>query len=208
MPTPESLIYLARHGETAWSVTGQHTGRTDLPLTERGERNARQLGQRLRGLKVARVYCSPLLRAQQTCELAGYGERAELDADLLEWDYGAYEGLTTAEIHRTRPGWTIFRDGCPNGESIADVCARAERMVEKLRALDQPALLFSSGHLMEMLTVRWLGLPAETATNLYLDTASLSIVGYHRTIDHPVLRLWNCRRHAEADDEEDPVKRP
>ncbi len=207
MPTPESLIYLARHGETAWSVTGQHTGRTDLPLTERGERNARQLGQRLRGLRVARVYCSPLLRAQRTCELAGYGERMELDADLLEWDYGAYEGLTTAEIHRNRPGWTIFRDGCPEGESVAEVCTRAERMVAKLRSLDQPALLFSSGHLMEMLTVRWLGLPAETATNLYLDTASLSIVGYHRTIDHPVLRLWNCRRHAETDQEEDPVRK-
>jgi broad specificity phosphatase PhoE len=205
MLNPESLIYLARHGETAWSVTGQHTGRTDLPLTERGERNARQLGRRLQGLRVAQVFCSPLLRARQTCELAGFGAastgvRMELEPDLVEWDYGDYEGLTTAEIHLRRPGWQIFRDGCPRGESVAEVCARAERVVAKLRALDQPALLFSSGHLMEMLTVRWLGLPAETATNLYLDTASLSIVGYHRTIDHPVLRLWNCRQHAEADD--------
>jgi probable phosphoglycerate mutase len=196
---PESLIYLARHGETAWSLSGQHTGLTDLPLTDRGERNARQLGQRLQGLKVSRVFVSPLLRARQTCELAGFGSRAEIDRDLVEWNYGDYEGLTTAEIHQSRPGWSIFRDGCPGGESVADVCDRAERVVERLRALDQGVLLFSSGHFMEMFTTRWLGWPAETASRLFLDTASLSIVGYHRSKANPVLRLWNCRKHAEPE---------
>lgn len=195
----EAQIYLARHGETAWSLTGQHTGLTDLPLTERGERNARQLGVRLRGLKVSQVFVSPLQRARQTCELAGFGPRAVVDPDLVEWNYGDYEGLTTAEIHHTRPDWRIFRDGCPGGESVADVCARAERVVARLRELDEQVLLFSSGHFLEMFTTRWLGWPAETATRLFLDTASLSIVGYHRSKANPVLRLWNCRKHAETD---------
>ncbi|QDU28374.1 Alpha-ribazole phosphatase [Anatilimnocola aggregata] len=197
---PESLIYLARHGETAWSLTGQHTGLTDLPLTERGERNARQLGARLAGLNVSRVFVSPLLRARQTCELAGFGAIAEVDSDLAEWDYGQYEGLTRTDIHKSNPEWRIFRDGCPGGESVADVCARAERVVARLRALDECVLLFSSGHIMEMFTTRWLDWPAETATRLFLDTASLSIVGYHRTNSNPVLRLWNCRKHAERDE--------
>ncbi len=200
MSDTESLIYLARHGETAWSLTGQHTGLTDLPLTDRGERNARRLGERLRNLQVSQVFVSPLLRARQTCELAGFGRRAEIDDDLVEWDYGQYEGLTTAEIHMKQPGWRIFRDSCPGGESVADVCARAERVVAKLRAIDKPVLIFSSGHFIEMLTIRWLDLPADTATHLFLDTASVSIVGYHRTKSNPVIRLWNCRRHAEQDD--------
>jgi probable phosphoglycerate mutase len=199
MSDTESLIYLARHGETAWSLTGQHTGLTDLPLTERGERNARRLGERLKNLKVSQVFVSPLKRARQTCDLAGFGAVAQVDDDLVEWNYGQYEGLTTAEIHKTHPGWRIFRDGCPGGESVADVCARAERVVTKLRQIDKPVLLFSSGHFLEMLTVRWLDLPADSATHLYLDTASLSIVGYHRTKSNPVLRLWNCRQHVEKD---------
>jgi len=195
----ESLVYLARHGETAWSLTGQHTGLTDLPLTERGERNAKRLGERLKGLQVAHVFCSPLLRARRTCELAGLAERAEIDPDLLEWNYGDYEGLKTAEIRRTDPDWEIFRDGCPGGESVAQVRARAERVVERIRTIDRPVLLFSSGHFLEMFTIRWLNLPAQTAARLYLDTASLSIVGYHRSIDRPVLRLWNSTRHVEMD---------
>lgn len=195
MSDPESLIYMARHGETAWSLTGQHTGRTDLPLTERGERNAIALGERLKGLQVAQVFVSPLLRARRTCELAGFGDRAEVDNDLIEWNYGQYEGLTTAQIHQTNPGWRIFRDGCPGGESVADVCTRAERVVSKLRAIDKPVLFFSSGHFMEMFCIRWLDLPADAATHLYLDTASMSIMGYHRTKSNPVLRLWNCRKH-------------
>ena len=200
MSDHESLIYLARHGETAWSITGQHTGLTDLPLTDRGERNARRLGERLKGLRVSQVYVSPLLRARQTCELAGFGAVAKIDADLVEWNYGHYEGLTTAEIHKTHPGWRIFRDGCPGGESVAEVYARAERVVTRLRANDEHALIFSSGHFLEMLAVRWLDLPADAATRLFLDTASMSIVGYHRTKSNPVLRLWNCRQHVEKDD--------
>jgi broad specificity phosphatase PhoE len=196
---PESLIYLARHGETAWSLTGQHTGLTDLPLTERGERNARRLGERLRGLAVSQVWVSPLVRARRTCELAGFAEAAQVDADLVEWDYGEYEGRTSAEIHATNPLWRIFRDGCPGGESVAQITARAERVVTKLRALDRPVLIFSSGHFLEMLTIRWLDLPPETAARLFLDTASLSIVGYHRTKSNPVIRLWNCRKHVEDD---------
>jgi broad specificity phosphatase PhoE len=195
-----SLVYLARHGETAWSITGQHTGLTDLPLTERGERNAERLGERLANLKVPRVFVSPLQRARRTCELAGFGSVAEVDPELVEWNYGQYEGLTTAEIHKTRPGWRIFRDGCPGGESVDDVCTRAERVVARWRALDKSVLVFSSGHFIEMLTTRWLDLPADAATHLFLDTASLSIVGYHRTKSNPVLRLWNCRQHVEGHD--------
>lgn len=197
MSEPSAMIYLARHGETEWSMTGQHTGLTDLPLTERGERNARSLGMRLKGLKVDRVFVSPLQRARRTCELAGFADRAEVDPDLVEWNYGDYEGLTTAEINKTRPGWRIFRDGCPGGESVDDACLRAERVVERLRALDQSVLLFSSGHFIEMFTTRWVNLPADTATHLFLDTASMSIVGYHRTRTNPVIRLWNCRQHVE-----------
>jgi broad specificity phosphatase PhoE len=193
----ESLIYMARHGETAWSLTGQHTGLTDLPLTPRGERNAKALGERLKSLKPSQVLVSPLQRARQTCDLAGFGNAVQIDDDLIEWNYGQYEGLTTAQIHETNPGWRVFRDGCPGGESVADVCSRADRVVARLRALDRSVLLFSSGHFMEMLCVRWLGLPADTATHLYLDTASLSIVGYHRTKSNPVLRLWNCRKHVD-----------
>jgi len=197
MSEASAMIYLARHGETAWSMTGQHTGLTDLPLTDRGERNARSLGMRLKGLKVDRVFVSPLQRARRTCELAGFADRAEVDPDLVEWNYGDYEGLTTAEIHKTRPGWRIFRDGCPGGESVDDACSRAERVVQRLRALDQSVLLFSSGHFIEMFTTRWVNLPADTATHLFLDTASMSIVGYHRTKSNPVIRLWNCRQHVE-----------
>ncbi|MBS0210898.1 MAG: histidine phosphatase family protein [Planctomycetes bacterium] len=200
MNDTESLVYLSRHGETAWSLTGQHTGLTDLPLTERGQRNAVALGQRLKGLQVARVFVSPLQRARQTCELAGFGHVAEVDPDLVEWHYGDYEGLTTAQIHAQRPDWRIFRDGCPGGESVADVCARAERVVTKLRAIDKCVLLFSSGHFLEMFTIRWLDLPADAATHLFLDTASMSIVGYHRTKTNPVLRLWNCRKHVAGAD--------
>ncbi len=197
MSEKESLVYMARHGETAWSLTGQHTGLTDLPLTPRGERNALALGERLKGLQVAHVFVSPLQRARQTCDLSGFGKTAEVDGDLVEWNYGQYEGLTTAQIHETNLGWRIFRDGCPGGESVADVSTRADRVVAKLRAIDEPVLIFSSGHFMEMFCVRWLGLPADTGTHLYLDTASLSIVGYHRSKSNPVLRLWNCRKHSE-----------
>src|SRR5438270_497506 len=136
------IIYLARHGETAWSLTGQHTGRTDLPLTERGERNARRLGQRLSGLTFATVLTSPLQRASRTCELAGFGNVAEVDADLVEWDYGQYEGLTSAQIHARSPSWNLFRDGCPGGEMPEQVAARADRVIKRVRAAPGDVLLF------------------------------------------------------------------
>ena len=149
------IIYLARHAETAWSLTGQHTGLTDLPLTEGGECNARTLGQRLSGLTLAKVFTSPLRRAIRTCELAGFGTLAEIDHDLVEWDYGDYEGRRTVEILASRPDWQLFRDGCPGGESPQQVAARADRVVSRLKAVPGNVLLFSSGHLLRMLAVRW-----------------------------------------------------
>src|SRR6266480_7805577 len=139
------VIYLARHGETAWSITGQHTGLTDLPLTERGERNARRLGERLAGLVFAKVLTSPLQRAVRTCELAGFAAAAEVDRDLIEWNYGDYEGLRTAEIREKRPEWQLFRDGCPGGESPDQIGARADRVVSRVRAVKGDVLIFSSG---------------------------------------------------------------
>ncbi|MBI1347304.1 histidine phosphatase family protein [bacterium] len=190
------IILLARHGETAWSLTGQHTGcRTDLPLTERGERNARHLGQRLEGIWMPHVFCSPLLRARRTCELAGYAEEAEIDPDLVEWDYGDYEGITTPEIRKTVPDWTVFRHGAPNGESVEQATARADRVVAKLRELNDSAILFSSGHFLRLLAARWCGwLPAQ-GKQLLLDTATISILGYEHTLDEPAIRLWNDSRH-------------
>lgn len=194
-------VFLARHGETAWSVSGQHTGLTDLPLTPRGERNARRLGARLQGLRFAVVYASPLQRAWRTCELAGFGDRAGSDADLVEWNYGAYEGMTPEQIRRQRPGWEIFRDGCPGGESVADVASRADRVVARLRTTDGNALIFSSGHLLRVLAARWLGLDPTTGRYLLLGTAALSLVGYHRDLDDPVIHLWNECSHAQEDEE-------
>ncbi len=194
---PESLpqIYLARHGETAWSVSGQHTGRTDLPLTAQGEQNARRLGERLAGLQLACALTSPLERARRTCELAGFGSVASIDPDLVEWDYGAYEGKTPAEIRRERPGWEIFRDGCPGGESLAQVAARADRVVARLRSIGANVLVFSSGHLLRVLAARWLGLGGALGRYFFLETAALSILGYHRDLTEPVIRLWNDCRH-------------
>jgi broad specificity phosphatase PhoE len=193
------IVYLARHGETAWSLTGQHTGLTDLPLTERGERNARQLGGRLRGLTFAKVYTSPLQRAARTCELAGFGAVAEVDPDLVEWDYGQYEGRRTAEIQAERPGWLLFRDGCPGGESPAQASARADRVVSRLRAVQGDVLLFSSGHFIRVLATRWIGLEVTAnARRFMLSTASLSAVGYENELARPVIRLWNDTHHVSA----------
>src|SRR5215475_14146302 len=190
------IVYLARHGETAWSLTGQHTGLTDLPLTERGERNARQLGERLRGLMFAKVYTSPLQHAARTCELAGFGTVAEVDPDLVEWNYGDYEGRRTAEIRAERPDWELFRDGAPGGESPAQVAARADRVVSRLRAVPGDVLLFSSGHLIRVLATRWIGLEVTVnAKRFMLSTASLSAVGYENELSRPVIRLWNDTHH-------------
>jgi broad specificity phosphatase PhoE len=192
------IIYLARHGETAWSLSGQHTGLTDLPLTARGERNASRLRQRLAGLTFAKVFTSPLQRARRTCELAGFGPVAEIDNDLLEWNYGEYEGRRTSEIRAERPNWQLFRDGCPGGESPQQVAARADRAVCRLRAVEGDVLLFSSGHFLRVLAVRWIGLELTTNARLFmLSTASLSAVGYEDSLERPVIRLWNETRHVE-----------
>ncbi len=190
------IVYLARHGETAWSLTGQHTGLTDLPLTERGERNARRLGERLAGLTFAKVFSSPLERALRTCELAGFGGVAVVDPDLVEWDYGEYEGITTAEIRKKRPDWQLFRDGCPGGETPQQVGARADRVITRIRAVDGDVLVFSSGHFIRVLAARWLGAdPGAPGRHFLLGTASLSAVGYEHDLTRPVIRLWNDDHH-------------
>jgi broad specificity phosphatase PhoE len=190
------IVYLARHGETAWSLTGQHTGLTDLPLTERGEQNAHRLGVRLRGLTFAKVFTSPLQRAARTCELAGFGARAVVDPDLVEWNYGQYEGRTGDEILKERPDWQLFRDGCPGGEMPPQVGARADRVVHRCRAVAGNVLLFSSGHFLRVLAARWLGLEAGwPAGHFFLSTASLSALGYEHNLSQPVIRLWNDDHH-------------
>ena len=197
------IVYLARHGETAWTISGQHTGLTDLPLTERGERTARRLGERLKGLTFAQVLTSPLQRAARTCELAGFKSVAELDKDLVEWNYGQYEGRRTAEIFAERPGWELFRDGCPGGESPQDVSVRADRIVHRVRAVPGNILLFTSGHFLRVLAARWLGLePSVNCKFFMLSTASLSALGYEHDRSRPVIRLWNETRHVEGHQEE------
>jgi len=188
-------VYLARHGETAWTVTGQHTGLTDLPLTERGECNARKLGERLNGMKFAKVFTSPLQRARRTCELAGFGGVAEIDRDLVEWDYGEYEGRLTVDILRERPDWQLFRDGCPGGESPQQVATRADRVVNRVRAVTGDVLLFSSGHFLRVLATRWIGLEPINGKSFMLSTASLSELSYENSLSQPAVRLWNENRH-------------
>lgn len=193
------IVYLARHGETPWTISRQHTGLTDLPLTERGERTARRLGERLKGLRFATVLSSPLQRAIRTCELAGFKPIAEVAKDLVEWDYGQYEGRTTAEIRAERPDWELFRDGCPGGESPQQVSARADRIVRRLYAVAGNALLFTSGHFLRVLAARWLGLePSVNCKFFMLSTASLSALGYEHDRSSPVIRLWNETRHVET----------
>ena len=196
MPYP--IVALARHGETEWSLSGQHTGLTDLPLTASGEDQARRLGGRLQGMNFARVLTSPLQRAARTCELAGFGARAETDPDLVEWNYGDYEGVRTAEILRTRPGWQLFRDGCPGGESPTEIGARADRVIGRLRASDADTLFFSSGHFSRVLAARWLGLPPGAGACFILGTASLSLLGYEHDQTEPAIRLWNDTNHLEG----------
>ena len=188
-------IYLARHGETAWSLTGQHTGLTDLPVTERGQQNARALGEQLRHLEFGRVFTSPLQRARRTCDRAGYGAKAEVDRDLLEWNYGEYEGLRTSEIQALRPGWQLFRDGCPGGESPEQVGARAASVLKRVRALEADVLLFSSGHFLRVLAAQWLRMGAAAGRQFLLSTASLSTLGYEHNLSWPVISLWNDTRH-------------
>jgi probable phosphoglycerate mutase len=192
------LVYLARHGETAWSLSGQHTGLTDLPLTTVGERNAEKLHDALKRVTFTRVFSSPLRRAWRTCELAGFGSTVEMIRDLVEWDYGEYEGRLTVDIHKERPDWQLFRDGCPGGESPQDVANRADRVVELVRSVPGNVLLFSSGHLLRMLAARWTGMDIIAGRTLMLSTASLSILGYKDT-GVPAIRLWNDTHHLAAD---------
>jgi len=190
------IVYLARHGETAWTLSGQHTGRTDLALTERGEKNARDLGARLKGISVGKVWVSPLQRARKTCELAGFGDRAEVDADLLEWDYGKYEGLTSVEIRKTDPNWDLFTQGCPGGETPAQISARADRVVARAKAVQGNVLLFSSGHILRVVAARWVARePTDISRSLMLSTASLSALSYEGNVTRPAVLLWNDTTH-------------
>jgi len=189
-PLPD--VYLVRHGETEWSLSGQHTGLTDLPLTPGGEEQARRLRNRLSSISFARVFSSPLQRAIRTCELAGYESTTELDRDLIEWNYGDYEGKKRDWILARRPGWLIFRDGCPNGESPADVGIRADRVISRVGRVEGNVLVFSSGHILRVLVARWLGLEPSGGRYFRLGTAALTILGYdHGNRDEPVLRLLN-----------------
>ncbi|MFS8145457.1 histidine phosphatase family protein [Rhizobium sp. BR 249] len=186
-------IHLVRHGETEWSLSGRHTGRSDIPLTANGEAAARKLADRLAGLSVSAVWSSPSGRARKTCTLAGFGAGAVIREDLAEWDYGAYEGVTTKAILADRPGWQLFRDGCPNGETAADVGARADTVIHALRQAADNILIFSSSHFLRVLAARWLGLPPEGGAHFVLDTAGISVLGYEHDLTEPVIRRWNQR---------------
>ena len=184
-------LCLVRHGETPWTLTGQHTGRTDIPLTARGEEQARALHARLHDMRFTDVFTSPLQRARLTCELAGFGPVATIDADLVEWDYGDYEGRRTAEIRVDHPTWRLFDDGCPKGESAADVGARADRVIDRLHRCVGNVLLFGHRDMLRVLAARWLQFPALDGRRFYLDPGSLSLLGYDHNTSEPVIRLWN-----------------
>ena len=191
MDEPFSKLCLIRHGDTAWSEGHRHTGLTDLALNSRGEQQARRLGRRLRGLSFARIFTSPLRRARQTCELAGYAVEAEPDPDLVEWDYGDFEGRTTMEIRREHPNWDLFRDGCPNGEMPRDVAARAQRFIKKAQGEQGDVLAFASGHIIRVIAAQWLTLGPEAARYFLSSTASVGMLGYEHAGSEPVIRLWN-----------------
>jgi broad specificity phosphatase PhoE len=192
------IVYLARHGNTAWTHSGQHTGLTDLPLTPDGERNAVRLGERLKGLTFAKVLTSPLRRAARTCELAGFGPAAETDPDLVEWNYGKYEGLTSAQILQQRPDWDLFRDGCPGGESPQQIGERAYRVVQRIRGVTGDVLLFASGHIIRVLTACWLGVGPAGGRFFLLSPGSLSALSYEHNLSRPAVRLWDDDRHVGA----------
>lgn len=185
------VVGLVRHGETSWSRSGQHTGLTDIPLTPQGEQSAGQLGNMLANQKFALVLTSGLQRADRTCDLAGFGSEAKVDRDLVEWDYGDYEGLTTKEIETSHAGWQLFVDGCPGGETLLRVSERADRVIGRVRSVQGDVLIFSSGHFLRVLAARWLGLDAGFAKYLLLSTASYSLLGYEHGTSEPVIRQWN-----------------
>lgn len=188
MTRPE--VWIARHGETDWSASGKHTGHTDIPLNDNGRVAAGTLAKVLAGQHFDLVLTSPLHRARDTCELAGFGDRAEVEPDLREWDYGDYEGITTDEIRETRPGWTVFRDGCPGGETLAEVGARADRIIERVRSVEGRVLLFGHGHSLRILTARWIELAPQGGSRLALETATVSVLGWER--ETAVISRWNA----------------
>lgn len=182
-------VFAIRHGETAWSLSGQHTGTTDIPLTENGRRLAERIRPVLAKETFAHVLVSPMQRARETCALAGLGDRAVIDRDLAEWNYGRYEGLTRQQIHETAPGWIIFRDGCPDGEMPDQVGTRADRVIARARAAKGDVALFAHGHVLRVLVARWLGFPAGAGQHFLLDTGTLSVLGQYRGI--PAVKIWN-----------------
>lgn len=185
----EGEVYLVRHGETEWSLSGRHTGSTDLPLTENGRTEARLLEPLLSAIEFALVLSSPMQRARNTCELAGLGTNMQLDPDLMEWNYGEYEGLTSEQIRRVAPGWMVFEDGCPGGESPDQVGARLDRLIARVRAVEGRVALFAHGHLFRVLAARWIGLPPTHGRHFLLDTSTLSVLGYYQGV--PALKRWN-----------------
>jgi probable phosphoglycerate mutase len=193
------VIYAARHGETEWSLSGQHTGVTDIPLTPHGESDAHKLGAALKGHSFVKVFTSPLQRARRTCELAGFGSQAEIVQDAIEWNYGEYEGVKTHDIHKDRPDWDLFRDGCPGGENAAAVGARADRVIERIRAVDGDVLIFSSSHFLRVFAARWIALPPNAGARFVLGTTALSAFSYeHNKLTEPVVRMWNNTSHLEG----------
>ena len=183
-------IVLIRHGETEWSLSGQHTGITDIPLTENGRTVARQLAAVLSKLTFAKVMTSPLSRARETCVLAGFGERAEIDRDLMEWNYGEYEGLTSRQIQAKTPGWMLFKDGCPGGESPEQISVRVDREIARISSVDGHVALFAHGHVFRVLVARWIGLPAAAGSHFLLDTSTVSVLSHYQDI--PAVRRWNA----------------
>jgi broad specificity phosphatase PhoE len=182
-------VFVIRHGETAWSLSGRHTGTTDIPLTDNGRRLAERLRPILAKERFARVFVSPMRRARETCELAGLGNAAVIDRELGEWNYGEYEGLTPKEIHERAPGWLIFRDGCPGGESAEQIGTRADRVIARIRAVEGDIALFAHGHVLRVFVSRWIGFPVSAGQHFLLDTGTLSVLGYYREI--PAVRVWN-----------------
>lgn len=187
------MVYLVRHADTAWTLTGQHTGRTDLPLTERGERQASALGASLGALRIDGILSSPLQRARRTAELAMPHAHVEKDDDLMEWDYGVYEGRRTAEIAVEHPGWRLFRDGCPGGETLDSVATRTDRVIDRIREGGDTVLLFGHREVLRILAARWIGLAPIEGRHLLLATASLSVLGYDHDLTEPVIHAWNAR---------------
>jgi probable phosphoglycerate mutase len=182
-------VFAIRHGETAWSLSGQHTGTTDIPLTDNGRRLAERMQPVLAKKTFGLVLCSPMLRARETCELAGCGDKAVVESDLMEWNYGDYEGLTREQIHGVAPDWLLFRDGCPGGETPEQIGARVDRVVARARAGNGDIALFAHGHVLRVFVARWIGLPAGGGQHFLLDTGTLCVLGYYRGI--PAVRSWN-----------------